>query len=423
MEIIGQRDEMLMNRLLLVINVGSTSVKIQAFNASLQVQALLAADYGHLQQVLVDGRDLHGRGFTERWGAMADVAAVLMAVLGRWRQWLATDSLALAAIGHRIVHGADWFDGLTPISPSVMQRLEQLDAYAPLHNPFNRLGIQIAADLFPGLAQFALFDTAFHRHLPDVAKHYAIPKSLSGQLAFYRYGFHGLSCQHSLTVAAQWLGRKTSNLNLIVLHLGGGASVTAIRAGVSVDTSMGFSPTEGLLMAGRCGDIDPMILLALQRQGMALDELDDILNHRSGLKGICGETDMRSILRLAKQGDANARLAIDMFCYRIKKYIGAYCAILGEVSALVFTGGIGAHSPEIRAAIINGLEPLGFALSPAANQSIRHNGDIAAGVGRPPILVIHAEEELVCAKEMLTFLDSVVEPVLGSVSDNQQEEA
>ncbi len=395
-----------MNQWLLVVNVGSTSVKTQAFDVSLQSQAVLVADYGDTGHVSLDGLDGCGRVVNEQLGVMDDVAAVLAAVLARWQAWLAATEAVLVAIGHRIVHGADWFETITPINPAVLVRLAELDAYAPLHNPFNRLGVEQTLVRFPDIAQFALFDTAFHRHLPLFAKRYAIPESLSATPAFFRYGFHGLSCQHSLSTAAQWLGVMPSALNLIILHLGGGASATAIRAGLSVDTSMGFSPTEGLMMAGRCGDIDPMILLTLQQQGMTLAELNRVLNHQSGLQGVCGDTDMRRILQHAQAGDAKAQLAIDMFCYRIKKYIGAYCAVLGNVSALVFTGGIGEHAAIIREQIVAGLEPLGFVLDDTANQNLnlKTGGDISGVGSRARVLVIPAAEERVCAGLMLGLL-------------------
>ncbi|MGZ8186081.1 MAG: acetate/propionate family kinase, partial [Methylobacter sp.] len=222
---------------------------------------------------------------------------------------------------------------------------------------------------------------------------------------FYRYGFHGISCQHSLSAAADLLDRDQATLNLIVLHLGGGASITAIRGGVSVDTSMGFSPVEGLIMSGRCGDLDPMIPLTLQRQGMSLDQLDYLLNHQSGLTGICGKTDMRDILKKAGQGEPTALLALDMYCYRIKKYIGAYCAILGEVSALVFTGGIGEHAPAIRHKILQGLDKLGFSLDLKANQrQTEQIPDISDQNSHSRILVISSEEEREIARQIAVFL-------------------
>jgi acetate kinase len=198
---------------------------------------------------------------------------------------------------------------------------------------------------------------------------------------------------------------------VIIVHLGGGASITAVRAGISVDTSMGFSPTDGLIMANRCGDLDPMIALTLQREGMSLAQLEHLLNHNSGLMGICGTSDMRQVLAQAEHGEHLAQLAVEMFCYRIKKYIGAYCAVLGNVSALIFTGGIGEHAPIIRATILQNLEPLGFAINTTAN--LQHNGhhsDITATHSRSRILVIHAEEEREIARQMLSFSNDYTHP-------------
>ncbi len=394
-----------MNSLILVINAGSTTVKTRLFDAKLHVQAVLNADYGAAEGLVIEGHDVNNRAIRQNFTSLHDAKSALAVVLTQWRQILTANSFSLTAIGHRIVHGASWFDALTPITQEVLDRLAQLDSYAPLHNPLNRLGVAMAAEAFPDAAQFAVFDTAFHRHIPDYAGRYAIPESLSKQVDFYRYGFHGISCQHSLWAAAALLGREPESLNLIVLHLGGGASITAICAGVGIDTSMGFSPTEGLIMAGRCGDLDPMIPLTLQREGWSLEQLDHLLNHDSGLRGICGDADMRTVLRKAGEGNADAMLAVDMFCYRIKKYIGAYCAILGNVSALVFTGGIGEHSPTIRTKIIAGLDKLGFMMDEQENQrQVRQNRDIASGAGYSRILVIHAEEERVCARQILNFL-------------------
>jgi len=395
-----------MNGCLLVVNVGSTSIKSRLFAGDLQTKAILTADYGTAVGLVVEGRGIHGELIDQCIATAHDTSSALAVVLDQWRQMICSNGVPLAAIGHRIVHGASWFDTVTPITDSVLERLLQLDHYAPLHNPFNRLGVTMAADSFPDVAQFAVFDTAFHRSIPGYAGRYAIPERLSDNVDFYRYGFHGISCQHSLSAAAELLARDPAGLNLIVLHLGGGASATAIRAGVSIDTSMGFSPTEGLIMAGRCGDLDPMIALTLQREGMSPEQLDDLLNHNSGLFGICGDADMRSILQKAEQRDAAAMLAIDMFCYRIKKYIGAYCAILGDVSALVFTGGIGEHAPEIRDKILTGLDKLGFVMDRQANLCrTNQNSDISDAAGRSRILVIHAEEERVCARQILNFLD------------------
>ena len=396
-----------MSGYLLIINVGSTSIKSCLFSKQLDTTAQLAADYGSGLSLSIEGYGLDRQSITRCIDSRHDTSAALAVILALWRQLLSDSGVQLVAIGHRVVHGATWFDKPTRIDAEMLAQLEQLDAYAPLHNPFNRLGIQMAAEFFPESPQFALFDTAFHRTLPDYAARYAIPEQLSTEVAFWRYGFHGLSCQHSVLAAAELLQRTPSELNLIILHLGGGASATAVRGGMSVDTSMGFSPTEGLIMAGRCGDVDPMIVLTLQREGMSVQQLDNTLNRLSGLRALCGEGDMRAIVCRAEQGDDTALLALEMFCYRIKKYIGAYCAVLGSVDALVFTGGIGEHAPLVRQKIVAGLENLGFALDNSANQ--QHNGentDISVVTSQSRILVVHAEEEKICARQILTILDS-----------------
>jgi acetate kinase len=397
-----------MSRLFLVVNVGSTSIKTRLFDTNLHDRAVLNADYSSPAKLVIEGRDYHGVAIHQNMTSSHNAEAALAVVLNEWRQIIARGGLLLSAIGHRIVHGASWFDTITPISKEVLDRLVQLDDYAPLHNPFNRVGVTMAANIFPDVPQFAVFDTAFHRTIPEYAGRYAIPEKLAGNVDFYRYGFHGISCQHSLSAAADLLGRDQATLNLIVLHLGGGASITAIRAGVSVDTSMGFSPVEGLIMSGRCGDLDPMILITLQRQGMPLDQLDNILNHQSGLTGICGEADMRDILEKAGQGEPAALLALDMYCYRIKKYIGAYCAILGKVSALIFTGGIGEHAPAIRHKVLQGLDKLGFSLDLEANQrQTEQILQICDHTSYSCILVISSEEEREIARQISGFLATV----------------
>lgn len=390
-------------RLLLIVNVGSASVKTCLFADDLHSLAVLSGDYG-CDGLALAGQDLQGHRVNVRHGDVQNVETCVALVLAQWQTWLQNQNVRLAAIGHRVVHGADWFGPLEPVTSDFLTRLAKLDDYAPLHNPFNRLGIRVASELFGPVPQFALFDTAFHRHLPEVAHRYALPELPSSPIRFRRFGFHGLSCQHSLETAAMMLARQPSELNLIVLHLGGGASVTAIRAGISVDTSMGFSPTEGLFMAKRCGDLDPMIVLALQRQGWGAEQLDTLLNHDSGLSGLCGETDMRRIIERAGQGDVQAGFAMDAFSYRCKKYLGAYWAVLGQVSALVFTGGIGEHAADIRERVASGLESFGLRLDLAANRNLQGNADVSANGSPIPILVIHAEEERVAARQILTFM-------------------
>lgn len=388
----------------LIVNVGSTSIKTRLFDHDLQSLALLNAEYGVSAGLVIRGHDVNGGSRDRQMPAVRDAEGAVSVVLSEWQEIIAEHSLTLSGIGHRIVHGGNRFDAIAPISKQMLSSIINLDAYAPLHNPLNRLGVATSGGIFPDIPQYAVFDTAFHRRIPEYAGRYAIPSKLSGKVDFYRYGFHGISCRHSLSAAAELLNREPTALNLIVLHLGGGASATAIKAGVSVDTSMGFSPTEGLIMAGRSGDLDPMIPVTLQREGWSLEQLDHLLNHDSGLRGICGESDMRSILERAELGDETAALAIDMYCYRIKKYIGAYCAVLGQVFAVIFTGGIGEHAFVIREKVMQGLDQLGFLIDPAANRrEAGHNRDISLAASRSRILVIRAEEEREIARQMIEF--------------------
>lgn len=391
----------------LIVNVGSTSIKTRLFDNDLQSLAIMAAEYGANTGLVIQGQDLNGGVRNLQIPGVCHAEAALTVLLAEWRQMIAEQPLPLSAIGHRIVHGGSRFEAITLICREILTGIAKLDAYAPLHNPLNRLGVEMSGTIFPDVPQYAVFDTAFHRRIPEYAGRYAILSKLSDKVDFYRYGFHGISCRHSLSATAKLLDRDSASLNLIVLHLGGGASATAINGGFSVDTSMGFSPTEGLIMSGRSGDLDPMIPVALLKEGWSPEQLDYMLNHESGLRGICGVSDMRSILAQASQGDDAAALAIDMFCYRIKKYIGAYCAVLGEVSAIIFTGGIGEHAPLIREKVMRGLDQLGFLIDPVANlQEAGYNRDLSIPDSRSRILVIRAEEEREIARQILEFMDA-----------------
>ncbi|MEI6745559.1 MAG: acetate/propionate family kinase [Methylococcaceae bacterium] len=391
----------------LIVNVGSTSVKTQLFDNNLNIKATLNADYGATNGLSINGVNVQSEKFSHHDASIHDAKNTLAFLYRQWQNWLAENDLSLSAIGHRVVHGGATFTKITLITPDVLNQIAQLDNYAPLHNPPNRLGIEMAQELFANVPQFAVFDTAFHRQIPDYAGRYAIPENLSANVDFYRYGFHGISCQHSVNAAAKLLNKSPEDLNLIILHLGGGASATAVKNGVSVDTSMGFSPTEGLMMASRCGDIDPMIAITLQREGKTLDEINRLFNKQSGLLGVCGETDMRTILNKAEHGDESCHIALNLFCYRVQKYVGAYFAVLnGHVDALIFTGGIGENAPVIRQHILNNLNGLGFLLDSGLNhQPFSSNIDISDASSRSRILVIHAEEEREIAQQIQTFLN------------------
>ena len=322
------------------------------------------------------------------------------------------DSETSFGIGHRVVHGGKSFRQPTLIDDRVLEVIRAQIPLAPLLNPGNIAGIEVALDAFQDVPQVAVFDTAFHQDIPEKAFRYALPDDYYTRLHVRRYGFHGTSHSFIAKRAAEWLGRPAEGVNLITLHLGNGASAAAIRQGHCVDTSMGMTPLEGLIMGTRSGDIDPAILLYLARAGShSMDQLDDLLNRKSGLKGICGVNDMREVLELADGGDRPARLAVDMYAYRVRKYIGAYMAVLGQVDAIVFSAGIGENVAEIRQLTCEGLESLGIAIdlqrNSADDQGVRE-------IHRPEsdvrILIVPTDEELEIASQTVRCIQAGIAP-------------
>ncbi len=316
------------------------------------------------------------------------------------------DLSELSAIGHRVVHGGEYFREPTLIDQEVLDRIRKMIPLAPLHNPANLMGIKVALQAAPDIPQVAVFDTAFHQSIPQHAWRYALPEKLYSEQHVRRYGFHGTSHHYVAKQAAQQLGKPLASLNLITLHLGNGASAAAIRQGRSVDTSMGMTPLEGLIMGTRCGDIDPAIHFYLDREtGLSNEEVETLLNKESGLKGICGSNDMREVHRLADAGDERARLALEMYCYRIKKYIGAYYAVLGHLDAVVFTGGIGENDAQTRAQSCAGMTTLGIEIDSEKNS---HRGEGAFAINRETspvsILVIPTDEELEIALQTVACI-------------------
>jgi len=307
----------------------------------------------------------------------------------------------LFGIGHRVVHGGEIFREPTLIDDRAIRAIKKMIPLAPLHNPANLVGIEVARQRRPDVPQVAVFDTAFHQSMPPHAFHYALPKEVYTEHQVRRYGFHGTSHHYVAKKAAECMDRPLETLNMITLHLGNGASATAVRKGESVDTSMGMTPTEGLVMGTRCGDIDPAIHFYLGRStGRTSEELEKMFNKESGLKGICGVNDMREIIRLAQSGDKHAQLAIDVYCYRIRKYIGAYFAVLGQVDALVFTGGIGENAALIRKLCCEDLDCLGIILDNQKNEaSSGQVHEIQEDKSLVRILVIPTDEELEIAKQ------------------------
>ncbi|HEX6969379.1 MAG TPA: acetate kinase [Micromonosporaceae bacterium] len=309
------------------------------------------------------------------------------------------DLSGLTAVGHRVVHGGVRFAEPTLIDDEVVAEIGRLVPLAPLHNGPNLTGIAVARRLLPDVPQVAVFDTAFHRTLPEVAAAYAIEPRLAKEHGIRRYGFHGTSHAFVSRRTAQLLARPYAETNTITLHLGNGASVCAVEGGRSIATSMGFTPLEGLVMGTRSGDLDPAVVVFLQRQaGLSVDEVDDLLNHRSGLFGMCGANDMREVLRRRDAGDPAARLAFDVYCRRIRSYVGAYYAQLGRVDAVTFTGGVGENAAPVRAAALAGLQRLGIAVDETRN---RASGDrlISPDGAEVAVCVIATDEELEIARQ------------------------
>lgn len=396
---------------ILVLNSGSSSLKFQLFELpTLSVSASglieqIGAEHGSAQLTYFDETGAQQK--IQQTLAVAEhrQAIALMAELLR-ESGTMTGVEDLAGIGHRVVHGGENFHEPILIDAHVIAAIEELVPLAPLHNPANLIGIRVAMEHAAKVPQVAVFDTAFHQSIPEHGYLYALPYQLYEQHKVRRYGFHGTSHGYVAEQAAHYLKTPLAKLNIISLHLGNGASASAIRGGQCIDTSMGLTPLEGLIMGTRSGDLDPAILFYLAREtGMDMDDLDDLLNKQSGLKGICGENDMRTITDSAESGDNRARLALTMFCYRLKKYIGAYLAALGGADCIVFTGGIGENSTVVRQMSCKGMERLGIVLDTQKNHQ-RHNEifEIQATESTVKILVVPTDEELEIATQTLQVI-------------------
>jgi acetate kinase len=368
-----------------VVNSGSSSIKYQLVD----VESGAAVVSGLIERIGEPG------------SAAKDHAAGMT---------IALDALGtghdITAVGHRVVHGGTVFTEATLITDRVQEQIEQLSPLAPLHNPANLIGIRAAIKALPGLPQVAVFDTAFHKTLKPEAYSYAIDAALAAKHGVRRYGFHGTSHKYVSERAAEFLGRPLKDTKTIVLHLGNGASACAVDGGESIDTSMGMTPLAGLVMGTRSGDLDPAILSYLHREaGLGFDELDTLLNNRSGLVGLAGEGDMRDVQDAAANGDANAQTALAVYRHRLRHYVGAYLAQLGWLDALVFTAGVGENSVALRATALEGLEGLGISVDPARNASTSRDARYISPDGSPvAVLVIPTNEELEIARQTLAAI-------------------
>jgi len=319
------------------------------------------------------------------------------------------DDSGISAVGHRVVHGAEEFSGSVMIDDAVIGSLERYSDLAPLHNPPNLVGIRAAMAKLPGVPQVACFDTAFHATIPEVAYTYPLPYDICKKHGIRRYGFHGTSHRFVARRAAEITGIDKYEINCITAHLGNGCSMAAVRGGRSVDTSMGLTPLEGLVMGTRSGDFDPAILFFLSDHGYDIADLNTMCNKKSGLLGISGESnDMRTLAELADGGNERAKLAIDIFAYRVKKYIGMYMAVLGRVDSVIFTGGIGENNSAVRAAICEGLEHQGITIDADLNAKTvrRAEGPITTADSKTSVLVVPTDEEAAIAADTFEIVDS-----------------
>ncbi|MET7666980.1 acetate/propionate family kinase [Micromonospora luteifusca] len=359
----------------LVLNCGSSSVKWRHYDGDRTL------DHGTVERVGEPG------------GGPADHAGAVRQILD------GLDLTGLAAVGHRVVHGGRRFSTPVLVDDAVLAAIKDLVPLAPLHNPANLAGIEVARAALPDVPQVAVFDTAFHHTLPEAAATYAIDRDTAERYDIRRYGFHGTSHAYVSRRTAELLGRPYEQLNTITLHLGNGASACAVANGRSVATSMGMSPLEGLVMGTRSGDLDPTVIFHLRREGgLSVDDIDDLLNHRSGLLGLSGANDMREVLQRRAAGDSAAELAFDVYCRRITGYVGAYYALLGRVDAIAFTAGVGENAAPVRAAALAGLDRLGIAVDDARNDG---DGDrvISPDGAEVSVCVIRTDEEREIARQ------------------------
>ncbi|MBL3699024.1 acetate/propionate family kinase [Leucobacter luti] len=383
----------------LVVNAGSSSIKYQ----------LIAAGTGaRLASGLVErigdpvGRIVHqGIERSERELAVPDHTAGFAAMVAEFeRHGTPVDSLDIAALGHRVVQGGGEFIAPTLLDDYVTERINQLSELAPLHNPGHYQAIIAARALFATVPHVAVFDTAFHQSMPPSAYTYAIDTEVAAEYGIRRYGFHGVSHQVVSRRAAEFLGRPLESLRQVVLHLGNGASACAVDGGRSVDTSMGLTPLEGLVMGTRSGDIDPGAMLHLLRAGYSPEQLDELLNQRSGLLGVARTNDFRDVRAAADAGDPAARLAIDIAVHRIRHYLGAYLVTLGGGDAIVFTAGVGENNAALRAEVCAGLEWFGVQLDPERNEAPAGAARrISADSSRVEVLVVPTDEEAEIARQ------------------------
>ena len=392
----------------LVINCGSSSLKYQLIDS--QSEAVLAK--GLCERIGIDGRLVYEKAGCDKEVTEAAmpthkqaIQLVLDALVNPTTGAIA-DLTAIDAVGHRVVHGGEKFATSTVLTEEVINVIEECNDLAPLHNPANLIGIRACQELMPNVPMVAVFDTAFHQTMPDVAYMYGLPYEYYEKYGVRRYGFHGTSHSFVSKRAAEIVGKNYEDLKIIVCHLGNGASICAVDHGKSVDTSMGLTPLEGLIMGTRSGDVDPSILdFIAQKENLTLSEVMNVLNKKSGVEGISGvSSDFRDLAAAAKEGNHRAELAIDAFAYRVVKYIGAYVAAMNGVDAICFTAGLGENDAATRAKIVENLGYLGIAIDEEANNTRGKEIVISTADSKVKVLTIPTNEELAICRETVALV-------------------
>ncbi len=397
---------------ILALNCGSSSIKYKIYNW--EQNSVLGK--GTVERIGIAGsfirHELPGREpyiQNQECPSHEDALKLIAEILIDKENGVFKDLSEINAVGHRVVHGGEKFKSSVLITPDVLEAIINVKDLAPLHNPPNIAGIEAARRLLPSVPQIAVFDTAFHQTMPEKAYLYAVPYEWYGMYGVRRYGFHGTSHLYVSRRAAVMLGKKPSETNLITMHIGNGASIAAVKNGVSVDTSMGLTPLEGAVMGTRCGDIDPAIILfMIEKEGFYVEEIDAILNKKSGLLGITGRyMDRRDIEKAAEEGDQRCALAIEIEAYRLRKYIGAYSASLGRVDAIVFTAGAGELNWKLREKVLTGLDNLGIKFDKIKNQAAvtREETDISSENSPVKVLIIPTDEERVFLEDVVAILE------------------
>lgn len=400
-----------LNMNILVINSGSSSLKYQLFKMPEKVPVCsglaerIGIEGSFIKHIVYSKGEKHSIEEPDFIATHGEALNRVLSLLTQGDYAVIASPDDIAAVGHRVVHGGEDFSGPTMITEDVKHHIKKLFSLAPLHNPVNYKCIEVAEQTFANAKQIAVFDTAFHQTIPEQAYRYAIPESYYQEYGIRVYGFHGTSHKYVSEQAINWLDQKDSKI--ISIHLGNGCSITAIKNGRSIDTSMGFGPLSGLMMGTRSGDIDPSVIFHLmEHSGYTLTQLSTLVNKESGLLGVGGSSDMRDIRKMINEGNAPAALAIKLYAYRIRKFIGAYAAVLNGIDAIIFTAGVGENDSNMREAVCSEMEYLGIELDPALNTAYKGElKEINASTAKVKILVIPTNEEYEIAHQCYGLLD------------------